>query len=143
VVEGAAGIGKTSLVAAALGGDGDVLLIASGDEGESDLDFGVVDQVLRSAGLDGGVIGGSAEPGADPLRVGARLVRLVDETALPQPLVVLVDDAQWADRPSLRALTFAARRLRVAGVLLCLVCRTDGIDRLPSTTRTATTCTAW
>jgi DNA-binding CsgD family transcriptional regulator len=131
VVEGPPGIGKTSLVAAALGGDGHVLLTAGGDEAESDLDFGVVDQVLRSAGLDGYAIGGRAHPARDPLRVGARLVRLVDETALPQPLVVLVDDAQWSDRPSLLALTSAARRLRVDGVLLCLVCRTNGIDRLP------------
>ena len=130
VIDGAAGIGKTSLVTAALT-DGQALLTASGDEAECDLDFGVVHHVLRSAGLDGGATGGRAQAGADPLRVGARLVGLVDEAALPPPLVVLVDDAQWADRPSMQALTFAARRLRVDGVLLCVVCRSDALDGLP------------
>jgi AAA ATPase domain len=131
VIDGAAGIGKTSLVTAALTGDGQALLTASGDEAECDLDFGVVHQVLRSAGLDGGATGAYAQAGADPLRAGAGLVRLVDEAALPPPLVVLVDDAQWADRPSMQALTFAARRLRVDGVLLCVVCRSDALDGLP------------
>jgi DNA-binding CsgD family transcriptional regulator len=130
VIDGAAGIGKTSLVTAALT-DGQALLTTSGDEAECDLDFGVVHQVLRGAGRDGGATGGRAQAGADPLRVGARLVRLLDEAALPPPLVVLVDDAQWADRPSMQALTFAARRLRVGGVLLCVVCRSDALDGLP------------
>lgn len=33
------------------------------------------------------------------------------------PVLLLIDDAQWADRPSLQALIFALRRLQAARVL--------------------------
>ena len=49
-------------------------------------------------------------PGTDPLAAGATLLRFVDGLPLDRPLVVVVDDAHWADRASLDALTFAARR---------------------------------
>jgi hypothetical protein len=94
------------------------------------LDYGVVDQLVRA--LPPTVraqAAGVVHP--DPWRTGAALVELVEGLNLDQPLVVVVDDAQWADDPSLQALTFGARRLRSVPVLVCVTCRTDGIGRLP------------
>ncbi len=47
----------------------------------------------------------------DPFRVAMAAFRLVSDTADANPVVLLVDDAQWLDRPSLGVLTFIARRL--------------------------------
>jgi predicted ATPase len=45
---------------------------------------------------------------------------------------VVVDDAQWADELSLRALSFAVRRLAADPVLCLIATRPDGLARLPS-----------
>ncbi len=138
VVTGPAGIGKTSLWRAVLSGTRgpsrqDVLVVvATGDEAETDLAHGVVDQLVRQAPLDDRTRAAlAAGPGADPVQVGAALVALVDELLLDHTLAVVVDDAQWADEASLRALTFAARRLEGDRVFLCVTCRDDATDRLP------------
>ncbi len=39
------------------------------------------------------------------------------------PVLLLIDDAQWADRPSLQALVFALRRLQADRVLTLMVSR--------------------
>ncbi|HET9609558.1 MAG TPA: AAA family ATPase [Acidimicrobiales bacterium] len=158
VVAGAPGIGKTALWRAALDGHGgsngdDVLVLAAGDdtrvltatgadplvlaatgdEAESGLAFGVVDQLLRRARLDAWDLADlAAGPGADPVQVGAALLTLIDRVQLVRPLVVVVDDAQWADEPSLRALAFAMRRVQDDRVLLCLVGRDDPCSHLPA-----------
>ena len=62
--------------------------------------------------------GASTEPGTDPMAVGARLLDLFDRLQGDGQVVVLViDDLQWADRPSSRAVLFALRRLRADKVL--------------------------
>ena len=58
------------------------------------------------------------EPGTDPMAVGARLLDLLDRLQADGQVVVLaIDDLQWADRPSSRAVLFALRRLRADKVL--------------------------
>ena len=47
------------------------------------------------------------------------------------PLAVVIDDAHWADVASLRALTFAVRRLGNVPVVIVLTCRTEALDRMP------------
>lgn len=135
VVDGEAGIGKTSLLRAALVDSPALVIWASGDEAESDIDHGIIEQLVRAAPLpDPARKELQSTLGTDPLRTGAALVALVDSLELDpaRPLVVVVDDAQWADPPSLRALTFAARRLRRDPVVLVVAVRTDGAHRVPA-----------
>src|SRR2546425_1081248 len=60
-----------------------------------------------------------APPSAEPAAVLHGLFWLVSNLAERDPLVLVVDDAQWADRPSLRFLAYLARRL--SGLALLLV----------------------
>jgi DNA-binding CsgD family transcriptional regulator len=130
---GDAGMGKTELVRGLLAEPDLIGVSAAGDEVETELSFGLVDQLLRTSPLGKDQVQDTL-PGAgtDPLEAGAALLRLVDGLQLDVPLVVAVDDAHWADRPSLDALTFGARRLRADRVLLLVATRPEGLDRLPA-----------
>jgi len=128
IVEGEAGMGKTALVHRLIAGRGPGmrLLFASGAEAEQRLDLGVVEQLYddaRALGLDADTPFGRSDARPDPLDVGAALLQLLDLAAADGPLLVVVDDAQWADPPSLQALTFAVRRLRSQPVLVVVVQR--------------------
>ena len=115
VVEGTAGIGKTALVEHLLARHDEVgVRWASAACWEQSVPFGVVGQLLRS-----GANPGAGPDLADPLRAGLRL--LEDWQADEHPLVVVVDDAHWADLPSLRALSSAHRRATTEPVLVLLV----------------------
>jgi hypothetical protein len=48
---------------------------------------------------------------ADPLRVGMALLTLLSDAAEEEPVLCVVDDAQWLDRDSAQAVAFAARRI--------------------------------
>jgi DNA-binding CsgD family transcriptional regulator len=149
LLEGRAGIGKTSLVevacsrAAELGHE---VLRARGSELESGFAFGVVRQLFerRLAGADLGereallagpaaaarplLAGELAAPDAAPLAGDSSfavlhgLYWLVVNLAARRPLLIAVDDAHWADEPSLRWLAYLARRLDglAAGMLVAL-----------------------
>ena len=119
-LDGEAGSGKSTLLAQFLGSLSDlVLLQAGGDEDEMLLSYGVVDQ-LES--------GTSTEPAKDPMAVGARLLELLDRLQSDGRAVVLtIDDLQWADRQSSRALLFALRRLRADKVLTVVSSRAGGL----------------
>ncbi|KAA0932466.1 AAA family ATPase [Streptomyces apricus] len=141
VVEGPAGIGKTCLVRRFLAEmePGCRILRASGDDGEMHLPYSVVAQLLVDVGdgldpplreLDRCVRPGAVVP--DPVVVGSALLDVVSGTQEQSPVVMVVDDAHWADSPSLHALTFALRRLRVDRVLTVLVIRDVNDLRLPA-----------
>ena len=66
----------------------------------------------------------SKSPGADGLTIAYGLSRLLQDLADRRPLLVCVDDAQWADLPSLRALAFVARRLGGLPVVMAFSART-------------------
>jgi DNA-binding CsgD family transcriptional regulator len=138
--EGPAGIGKSSLLAAARTEAGSELrvLSARGGELERDLPFGIVRQLLepvvvasdteeREALLAGAAgLAKSVLFAADP-EAGAEasfsalhgLYWLTINLADAQPLLLTVDDVHLADVASLRWLVYLARRL--AGVPLALV----------------------
>lgn len=129
VVQGPAGIGKTALVRRFFESHPETRVAwATGYESETLLAFGVVEQVRRAAGL---AVVGPDESAADHLAVGARLVEWLAERAGDSPLAVVVDDAPWADPPSLLALGFALRRLVAEPVLAVFVGRDDDLAALP------------
>jgi predicted ATPase len=135
VVEGAAGVGKTRLLAqarAAAHERGHLVLPARAGEFERDFSFGVVRQlfepVLHAAGDDerARMLAGAAsltaslfasrpgepEPGGDRLfPVLHGLLWLTVNLSAEQPVTLLVDDLHWCDAPSLRFLVYLAHRL--------------------------------
>ena len=129
VLEGAAGIGKTALANQLVSGlEGFTLWRASADESEQGLAYGIVEQ------LCGGIGGTSADAAAD---VGGRLTSALLAAQADAPVVVLADDVQWADLPSVQVLLFAARRLHEARVLMVLIARDDADERLDKFRRLA------
>jgi DNA-binding CsgD family transcriptional regulator len=147
VVEGPAGIGKTRLVAAGCenaAAQGFAVLRARASDLEREFAFGVVrrlleavvtrDRVERASLLAGAAapaasVFSPAEHAADwpdsdgaPSRAALEhsLFWLIANLAERRPLLVAVDDAQWADEASLSFLHYMARRadeLRVAMLL--------------------------
>ena len=61
-----------------------------------------------------------------PFLVGLATLSLLTEVAGGGGLVSVIDDAQWLDAASARAITFAARRLEAEGVAIVLAMRTVG-----------------
>ena len=144
-IQGPPGIGKTALVAAFLdepgGNDPPVVLRASGEETESLLAYGVIDQLARSAGQAGaGVVAPGTAPGAvleDAVTVGSRLLELLGALEAAGPVVVAVDDVHWVDQPSLKVLVFVLRRLVADPVLVLLTVREAEAAELPDSLRRA------
>ena len=133
LVEGEGGIGKSALLARfASGLAGATVLRASGDEAELLLPYGMVGQLLASArGAGGGPPGlltAELSDGVDPLAVGADLVAWFGQ--FRGMVLAIIDDLQWADGPSARALLFAVRRLHADPVLVVLSARAGELSRL-------------
>jgi DNA-binding CsgD family transcriptional regulator len=131
VVCGEAGIGKTALLDyVAERADGCRVLRAVGVEAEMELPFAGL-QLLCAPLLDGlerlpppqrgalgTAVGMSAGAPPDPFLVGLAVLSLLSDAAEQQPLVCVVDDAQWLDRSSAQVLAFVARRLEAESVVL-------------------------
>jgi DNA-binding CsgD family transcriptional regulator len=140
VVHGPAGIGKTTLLEAAVAAaDGYRVLRAGGIESESGLGFAALHRLLlpvldradalparQRAALDTTFGRAAGEP-ADRFVVGLAVLSLLSAAAAEQPLLGVVDDAQWVDRESLEVITFVGRRLHADRVVLLLAVR-DGED---------------
>jgi hypothetical protein len=134
-IEGDPGVGKTSLVRRSLAGiSGLRVLSAQAGQAEADLDFGIVDQLLRAAGsvFPAFPPAHETETPASSFAVGARLLEVVGEQQAEKAtaaVAIVVDDLQWADRRSVEALTFMLRRLSVDPVIAIVVYRGSS-DRL-------------
>ena len=136
LVEGEAGIGKSSLLSRFVSGHRDVCVLrASCDEAEMLLDWGLADQLLAGAGP--AAAEGSSQAGAargkdtDAMAVGAQLVAVLgDLQAGDRVVAVVVDDLHWSDEPSARALLFALRRMQADRVLGLVSVRPGELNRL-------------
>jgi DNA-binding CsgD family transcriptional regulator len=71
----------------------------------------------------------SSEP-ADPRTVATAVVGVLTELVREQPVLVAIDDVQWVDLASRRALEFAVRRLPVQ-LRLLVTRRSDGAAEVP------------
>ena len=137
VLRGDPGIGKTALVTqATAAADGFRVIRVAGIEEESELPFAGLHLLLRPV-LDRisalpdvqaealrGALGLAKAGPADRFLVGLAVLSLLAELAADQPLLCVVDDAQWLDRASADALLFAARRLDTESIVLLLCART-------------------
>jgi AAA ATPase domain len=126
VVEGEAGIGKTTLLAAAEElADGFTCLWARGVESEAALGHAALLELLgpvrdrlvdlppaQAEALAAALGWGPAGASGDRYLVAAATLTLLAAAAERTPVLVLVDDLQWVDRESAASLLFAARRLR-------------------------------
>jgi len=125
VVRGEPGIGKSALLGYARQHAAPMLVLSAvGVQAESDLAFAGLHELLRPVltylgELPGtqsqalaGALGLAPSPQPDRLLICAAVLSLLAAAAETQPLLCLVDDAQWVDRPSADALVFTARRLR-------------------------------
>jgi len=143
-IEGPAGIGKTALIEHFLHEPGvlpaPVVVRASGEDTESLLVYGVVEQLARSAGGSGrgllaAVSGDAPVPVHDPVSMGSRILELLDALDAGAGVVLVVDDVHWADLPSIQALVFALRRLVADPVLALLAVREDAGAEQPDALR--------
>jgi DNA-binding CsgD family transcriptional regulator len=152
VVEGPAGMGKTALLAALRTTATDVgmrVLRSRANELEREFAFGVVRQLFEpplaeatkrertfllqgAAGVAASLLGlpGATAPesarsvGVDPsFAILHGLYWLCVNLAADGPLCLSVDDAQWADSPSLRYLAFLLTRLEELNVALVVATR--------------------
>jgi DNA-binding CsgD family transcriptional regulator len=143
VLCGEPGIGKTALMeyAAAAAADRMRLLRTSGVEPETDIGYAALHRLVlpvlrgigripepQAAALE--VALGQAEgPTPDRFLVALAVLSLLAEVAAEQPVLCLVDDAQWADGASLDALAFVARRLDDEPIAMVFSSRADEATR--------------
>lgn len=139
LVEGDAGIGKTAVWRAVLeeaAKQGCRVLRCVGDQAEARLSFvglsdlvgAIVDDRLGSLpapqreALERALVrrGGRARRAPDPKTIGVGLRSLLVGLAQAGPVVIAVDDVQWLDGATARALAFVARRLdeHAVGILV-------------------------
>ncbi|TWD84686.1 regulatory LuxR family protein [Kribbella amoyensis] len=146
VVSGEVGAGKSTVLEFAVGAaEGMVVLSAAGTESEAEIPYGALhlllhryldrlDAVPRPQAAALRAAFGLAEPGAgsgDRFLVGAATLSLLAELAGEQPLVCVIDDAQWLDQASADALYFAARRLGADPIAMLFAVRDEG-DPVPA-----------
>jgi DNA-binding CsgD family transcriptional regulator len=142
VVRGDPGLGKSALLGHATEqATGMRVLRAVGIEAESELAFAALHQLVRpildlltripepQASALAGALGLSRVSVQDRFLIGVGILTLLAEAAEDVPLVCVVDDAQWLDRPSADALTFAARRLEAEAVVLLFAARDGELRR--------------
>ncbi|WP_319458193.1 MULTISPECIES: ATP-binding protein [unclassified Mycobacterium] len=138
VLRGEAGIGKSALLAHAVGlADGMRVLQGTGIETESDLPFAGVHRLLRQLhdlvdrlpspqhAAWASAFGDGPAVVADRWLLSLAVLNLLAEAAATAPVLCVVDDAQWLDSASADALTFVARRVHAEGIAMLFAARDD------------------
>jgi DNA-binding CsgD family transcriptional regulator len=146
VVDGEPGVGKTALLEhVASVADEFRVIQTAGIEGEMQLDYAALQRLCsplleyrdrlpdpQGEALDV-AFGLSAGQAPNAFFTGLAVLGLLAVAAEQQPVLCLVDDAQWLDGASTRALALIARRLSAERVALVLATRSvgNGLARLP------------
>ena len=147
VLEGAPGIGKSAIWREAISrarqrgvrtlssrpAEAEASLSYSGLADLVDPAYDEVRHVLpppQQQALDVALLRTLAERRTDPRTTGTGFVSLLQALAASGPLILAIDDVQWLDRASARALEFAVRRLPPR-VNLLVTQRADSSDELP------------
>jgi DNA-binding CsgD family transcriptional regulator len=141
VLLGEPGVGKTALLDYAVeSAEGLRIVQVSGVESEMELGFAALHQLCSPMldELDGlpdpqrtalGVAFGLRDGDApDRFLIGLAVLSLMSAAAARQPLLCVIDDAQWLDRASSQVLAFVARRLLAEPVGLLAAARGQGSD---------------
>jgi len=143
VVQGAPGMGKTSLLkyASTAGADFAQLAVA-GVSSESSFAFAGLQRLLlpiierrstlpevQREGLEV-ALGLSSGAAKNQFLLGLGVLTLLAAAATDRPLLCVIDDAQWLDNETLEVLAFVARRLQAEGVAMFFAIRDD--DGAPS-----------
>jgi len=145
VIEGAAGVGKTALLAyVAEHAAGFQVVRVSGVESEAEFAYAGLhlaclqfldrmDQLPEpQADALAVALGLRVGPPPSPFIVSLAVLSLLTAAAESKPLLVLVDDAHWLDSASARTLSFVARRLHAEHAVMVFAQRPDpaGADLL-------------
>ncbi|MBL1073469.1 helix-turn-helix domain-containing protein [Nocardia sp. 2] len=144
VLRGEAGIGKTALLsrtAEAAAAAGFRVLRGTGTEAESTLPYAGLHLLLgrerarltalppaQADALHAAFSSGAGQ--GNSFLVGAATLTLLADLAEEQPLLCLIDDAQWIDPATLDAILFAARRLDAERIALVFAARDDATPEL-------------
>ncbi len=139
VLYGEPGAGKTALLDLAIElGDDFKVVRTAGVEGEMELPYAALQQLcspiielterLPDPQREALAVafGRSVGPAPEPFLVGLAVLGLSSEAAEGRPLLCVVDDAQWLDDASARALAFLARRLLAEKIALLFAARERG-----------------
>ncbi len=147
VISGETGIGKSSLWQAAVAGAearGARVLVSRPVEAELPLGYAALGDLLGSAAepvlptlteplrvaLSAALSLGAEPQSGDPLLVGRATLAVLIRLAEASPVVVAIDDVQWIDAGSARALAFAVRRVHPHRVGFALSLRAESGDPL-------------
>nr|WP_272954665.1 LuxR family transcriptional regulator [Kribbella sandramycini] len=136
VVRGEAGVGKSALLTAMTGAArGCRVARADGVESEMELAYSGLHQVCQPflerigrlpepqyAAL-GTAFGLLVGPPPSLFLIGLAVLNLLADAAAEEPVLCVVDDAQWIDRMSAKILAFVARRLAAESVVLVVAVR--------------------
>jgi DNA-binding CsgD family transcriptional regulator len=139
VMRGEPGVGKTALLEYAIESAAGLRVArVAGVESEMELAFAALQQLYapmldRLEGLPdpqraalGVAFGLTIGAAPDRFLVGLAALSLLSEVAEQQPLLCVIDDAQWLDRASAQTLAFVARRLLAEPIALVFATREEG-----------------
>ena len=154
LVGGEAGVGKSRLLDAAVGGapDGRVLTGGCGEFGGEGLPFVPLVEALRALvrttepePLDRllgparqelarllpelATLDAPPAPGGSTAQLFELVLGVLGRIGQQRPLVLVFEDLHWADRSTLELVAFLVRQLQGARVLLVLTYRSDEVDR--------------
>jgi DNA-binding CsgD family transcriptional regulator len=138
LLRGEAGIGKSALCRYATEHAGGMTVLATrGTESEAELPYAGLADLFRpvldcleaipapQAAALAGALAIAPAAAAERFTVAAATLSLLAAAAESGPLLVVIDDAHWLDRPSAQALSFAARRLFADRVALLVTARSE------------------